>query len=109
MGDEVVEGMCAGVDGNPLFLEQRFSSLVETGALAKAGTAWRLSGTDGAEVPDVLERLIRSRVDRLAPRQREAIVAASVLGTEFTLSTLTLSPMQVSSCQLQLPNCALPA
>ena len=89
MGDEVVEGVCAGVDGNPLFLEQRFSSLVETGALAKAGTAWRLSATDGAEVPDVLERLIRSRVDRLAPRQRQAIVAASVLGTEFTLSTLT--------------------
>ncbi len=88
VGDEVVEGVCAGADGNPLFLEQRFSSLVETGALAKVGNAWRLSGTDGAEVPDVLERLIRARVDRLALRQREALVAASVLGTEFALSSL---------------------
>ena len=87
-GDEVVEGVCAGVDGNPLFLEQRFSSLIETGALAKDDTAWHLAGTEGAEVPAVLERLIRSRVDRLAPRQRQAIVAASVLGTQFTLSAL---------------------
>ena len=67
-GEAVIEAMCAGVEGNPLFLEERLSSLVETGALVKDGTAWRLSGTAGTEVPEVLERLIRSRVDRLGPR-----------------------------------------
>ena len=37
----------------------------------------------------MLERLIRSRVDRLGPYQREAIMAASVLGAEFPLSALS--------------------
>jgi DNA-directed RNA polymerase specialized sigma24 family protein len=53
------------VDGNPLFLEERFLSLVETGALVKEGTSWSLSHTAFLDVPQVLECLIRSRVDRL--------------------------------------------
>jgi tetratricopeptide (TPR) repeat protein len=39
-------------------------------------------------LPQVLERLVRSRVDRLSPAAAEAIRAASVLGTEFTADTL---------------------
>ncbi len=86
--EEVIEAMCAGVEGNPLFLEERLSSLVETGALVKDGTAWRVSGNAGTEVPAVLERLIRSRVDRLGPQAREIIISAAVLGREFGLSFL---------------------
>ena len=56
-GEAVIEAMCAGVEGNPLFLEERLSSLVETGALVKDEAAWRLSGSAGTEVPEVLERL----------------------------------------------------
>ena len=41
-----------------------------------------------SEVPDALERLIRSWVDRLRPLARDAILAASVLGGEFSLSAL---------------------
>jgi len=87
-GEAVIEAMCAGVEGNPLFLEERLSSLLETGALVRDETAWRISATPGAEVPEVLERLIRSRVDRLSPPAREIIVAASVLGRELSLSAL---------------------
>ncbi len=39
-------------------------------------------------LPQVLERLVRSRVDRLSPAAAEAIRAASVLGTEFTADLL---------------------
>ena len=35
-------------------------------------------------VPQVLERLVRSRVDRLEPRRPDAVRAASVLGAEFS-------------------------
>ena len=77
--EAVIEAVCAGVEGNPLFLEERLSSLVETGALVKDETTWRLSGTAATEVPEVLERLIRSRVDRL-PRAPGGHHAASVLG-----------------------------
>jgi tetratricopeptide (TPR) repeat protein len=37
----------------------------------------------------VLERLVRSRVDRLSPAAREVVGPASVLGAEFPLSLLT--------------------
>ena len=84
----VIETVCSGVEGNPLFLEERLSSLVETGALVRAGAGWQMSASTEEEVPEVLERLIRSRVDRLRPLPHEAIVAASVLGTEFPLSAL---------------------
>ena len=53
-GEAVIEAVCAGVEGNPLFLEERLSSLVETGALVRDETAWRLSGSAGTEVPEVL-------------------------------------------------------
>ena len=33
--DPVVDALCASVDGNPLFLEERLSSLLETGALVR--------------------------------------------------------------------------
>jgi len=87
-GEAVIEAMCAGVEGNPLFLEERLSSLVETGALVRGETTWHLSGRVATEVPEVLERLIRSRVDRLGPGPREVITSASVLGPEFGLSAL---------------------
>ncbi len=79
-GDEVLNAVCHGTEGNPLFLEERFSSLVETGALARYETAWHLDRTLSGEVPQALERLFRSRVDRLTIGARDAIVAASVLG-----------------------------
>lgn len=87
--DSVVEAVRARVDGNPLFLEERVSSLLETGALVREENEWRVGETIGSEIPEVLERLIRSRVDRLGPYQREAIMAASVLGAEFPLSALS--------------------
>jgi adenylate cyclase len=87
-GQAVIEAVCAGVEGNPLFLEERHSLLVETGALVKDETAWRLSGTASTEIPELLDRLIRSRVDRLGPWPREVIISASVLGREFALSAL---------------------
>ena len=49
--ETVIDAMCAGVEGNPLFLEERLSSLVETGALVRDETAWRLSGTPARRSP----------------------------------------------------------
>ena len=92
MGDgtsrEVLDAVLASADGNPLFLEERLSSLLETRALVREQGAWRLSQTAGAQVPQALERMVRSRVDRLSPAARDAVRPASVLGTEFPLSLL---------------------
>ncbi|HTW07507.1 MAG TPA: AAA family ATPase, partial [Acidimicrobiales bacterium] len=89
-GDEVTDMVCKGADGNPLFLEERLSSLMETQTLLKVeGGGWRLEPSGAAgQISEALERLVRSRVDRLNPGSHEAIVAASVLGPEFGLNTL---------------------
>jgi DNA-binding SARP family transcriptional activator/tetratricopeptide (TPR) repeat protein len=92
MGDgtsrEVLDTVLASADGNPLFLEERLSSLLETSALVREHGAWRLGRAAGAQVPQALERMVRSRVDRLSPAARDAVRPASVLGIEFPGSLL---------------------
>jgi tetratricopeptide (TPR) repeat protein len=85
----VLEVARSGVQGNPLFLEERLSSLVETGALVRGEDGWRLVDGARAEVPAVLERLVCSRLDRLSALSRQVARAASVLGGEVGLSLLT--------------------
>ena len=85
--EEVLRAVCQGGDGNPLFLEERLASMLDTGALERDGAGWRL-GRGDTRVPEALERLIRSRTDRLSPAAREAIVAASVLGDEAERSAI---------------------
>jgi len=86
--DEVVDAVTQGAEGNPLFMEERVASLLETGALVRGKAGWELNQGAPGEVPDALERLVRSRVDRLGPGPRDALVAASVLGPEFALNAL---------------------
>ena len=90
---EVLATALAGADGNPLFLEERLAEMLETGMLTRDSGQWRLRdaapGPAGAVLlPQVLERLVRSRVDRLSPAAAEAIRAAAVLGTEFAADVL---------------------
>jgi class 3 adenylate cyclase/tetratricopeptide (TPR) repeat protein len=88
-GPEVLDTVLASVEGNPLFLEERLSSLLETRAIVRQQGRWRLGEGAGPDVPVVLERLVRSRVDRLSPAAREVIRPASVLGSHFPFSLLT--------------------
>jgi class 3 adenylate cyclase/DNA-binding SARP family transcriptional activator len=87
-GREVLAAVLGGADGNPLFLEERLSSLLETRTLVREGGTWGLRERSGPQLPQVLERLVRSRVDRLSPAAQEAIRAAAVLGPEFTAALL---------------------
>ena len=98
--ENVVLTLRSHVEGNPFFLEERFLSLVQSGALVQGPDSWSLSGNAPNHlVPDTLERLIRSRVDRLSAPAREAIIAASVLGPEFSWSALRA----VSEMEDELP------
>ena len=85
---EVVDAVLASAEGNPLFLEERLSWLLETGMLVQEQAGWRIASTDGLHVPQVLERLVRSRVDRLSRTAREVVRIASVLGAQFPLALL---------------------
>jgi class 3 adenylate cyclase len=85
---EVLAAILASADGNPLFLEERLTSLLETRALVREDGTWLLRQPPGLQLPQVLERLVRSRVDRLSPAAQEAIRAAAVLGPRFTATLL---------------------
>ena len=85
---EVLTALLTSAEGNPLFLEERLSALLETKSLVSERGTWWLRDPSGPPLPQVLERLVRARVDRLGPAAQEAIRAASVLGAEFTPAPL---------------------
>ena len=83
-GPRVLAAVLGSADGNPLFLEERLAEMLEAGTLVKDQGAWRLREPANPPLPQLLERLVRSRVDRLSPAAVDAIRAAAVLGFEFT-------------------------
>ena len=94
--EAVLEVVRAGTEGNPLFLEERLSSLLATRALVRDRDGWQLDQGVAATLPEALERLVRSRVDRLGPTARDTVAAASVLGVEFSLPELAaVSPIEI--------------
>ena len=83
-GPQVLAAALASTDGNPLFLEERLAEMLEAGSLVRDQGTWRLREPASPPLPQLLERLVRSRVDRLSPAAVDAVRAAAVLGTEFT-------------------------
>ncbi|MGD9707556.1 MAG: tetratricopeptide repeat protein [Candidatus Delongbacteria bacterium] len=71
--------------GNPFYVEELVKSLIEQSLIIKTpGAGWSFSG-DPASValPDSVEGVILSRIDRLDIKDREVLQTASVLGREF--------------------------
>ena len=75
-------------EGNPFYLEELIGSLADAGALVREGDAWRFDHEVPIDVPETVEKVILARVDRLAARDREVLMAASVLGRSFGLAFL---------------------
>jgi class 3 adenylate cyclase/tetratricopeptide (TPR) repeat protein len=68
--------------GNPLFLEQMLSMLVDDGLLEKSRLG---SPVDVAEIsaPPTIQALLAARLDRLSPEERQIIEGAAVQGRVF--------------------------
>ena len=84
IADEARERIVEAAQGNPLFVEQLLSMLVDEGLLHRENGRWFPAG-DLAEmaVPPSLEALLAARLDGLPPEERAAIEAASVIGQLF--------------------------
>ena len=73
-------------EGNPFFIEEVLTSLLETGALAQEDGRYLLrTSLPDIDVPDTIQGVIMARIDRLADAPRRALQLASVVGREFTL------------------------
>lgn len=75
--------------GNPFFIEELCRTLLESEALViKDGEAQLASGTDRLVIPDTVEAVLKSRLDRLDPEAREVLRCAAVIGHRFGLKLL---------------------
>jgi class 3 adenylate cyclase/tetratricopeptide (TPR) repeat protein len=70
--------------GNPLFVEEVIRSLIDSGAIYPEGDEWKTS-TDIAEVavPETVQGIILSRVDRLDESLKHLLQSAAVIGRIF--------------------------
>ena len=74
--------------GNPLYMKELLGYLVDSGRLDEAGGIWKLSNSFEYMVPDSLTGLIRSRIDRMPPDQKNLLQYCSVLGTRLFFEPL---------------------
>ena len=77
-------------DGNPLYLEEMLRALIGDRALIQDGDGqWRISGrAEQMRVPDTLQGVIMTRLDRIDESSRWTAQVASVIGRVFTIDVL---------------------
>jgi class 3 adenylate cyclase/tetratricopeptide (TPR) repeat protein len=71
-------------DGNPLFVEQLLSMLIDEGLITFDNGCWRAGpNIDRAVVPPTIQALLAARLDYLEQDERAVIEPASVIGHVF--------------------------
>ena len=88
------ERIVLAAEGNPLFVEQMLSMLIDSGALHLTEGRWEAS-KDLAElqVPPTIQALLSARLDLLGRDERAVIEPASVIGVSFARAAVAeLSP-----------------
>jgi class 3 adenylate cyclase/tetratricopeptide (TPR) repeat protein len=94
-------------EGNPFFVEEVVRSLIEMGAVVRdeAGARWRAGGpVDDIAIPDNLQALLISRMDRLEKEAKRTLQLASVIGRTFYERILGYINDKVSDLSQQLDN-----
>ncbi|MEP6638682.1 MAG: AAA family ATPase [Chloroflexota bacterium] len=99
--DSIVDQLLGGLDpsvrrrilsaaeGNPLYVEQIASMLVETGAVRWDGDAWvAMTSSNELDIPPTVEALIAARLDALGADERLVIDPASVIGLGFAVDAV---------------------
>jgi predicted ATPase len=84
VSDELARRVFERTGGNPFFVEQVCSALLEQGAVAaRDGEAVAEGGAAGLTLPETVQAVIRTRLDNLEPTAREVLRVAAVIGREF--------------------------
>ncbi len=89
LDDRVRQRIATAAEGNPLYVEQMVSMLVETGAIRREGDRWISVAADSdVSVPPTVQALVAARLDTLGPEERAAVEPASVIGLSFPVDAL---------------------
>ena len=82
--DEVIEAVLRVADGNPLFVEEMVSMLVDDGVLDRSEGQWTATRELASlSVPPTIQALVSARLDRLPREEREVVDVAAVMGKVF--------------------------
>ena len=75
--------------GNPLFVEEMLSGLVERGVLTQEASRWVLTvPLTQVAIPDSVHAVISARIDALPADEKQALQAAALAGNDFWLGAV---------------------
>jgi len=82
--------IAAVAEGNPLYVEQIVSMLVETGAIERGPEGWvAKQGSDHLQIPPTVQALVAARLDALRSEERAVVDPASVIGLTFAFEAIS--------------------
>ena len=84
LAEEVESRIAEAAEGNPLFVEEMLSMLIDDGLLVREDGRWTAAGDLRAfPVPPTIQALLAARLDQLSVDERTAIEPAAVEGKVF--------------------------
>jgi class 3 adenylate cyclase/tetratricopeptide (TPR) repeat protein/GTPase SAR1 family protein len=95
LNPEARDRIVDAAEGNPLFVEEMLSMLIDDGLLRRDDGRWVAEGDLGTiTVPPSIQALLAARLDRLEREERAVVERASVVGRVFYRSAVSeLSPV----------------
>jgi class 3 adenylate cyclase/tetratricopeptide (TPR) repeat protein len=100
---ELAQKIEEAAEGNPFFVEELLSMLVDDGILERDGDTFRvMRSPSGIAVPPTVELLLAARLDHLPSEERSVLGRAAVVGKRFGASEVAqLSPEPDRGATLQ--------
>lgn len=93
----MVDSIVEATQGNPFFIEEIISSLIEDGTLEAENGRWRLASEESElHVPETVQGVLAARIDRLEPDLKNVLQYAAIIGRTFwqeLLSSLIDQPV----------------
>ncbi|HET9424790.1 MAG TPA: AAA family ATPase, partial [Gemmatimonadaceae bacterium] len=83
IGREFLAFLYRHTEGNPFFLSQLVSALVEQGALWHSGSRWEWSPVSELRLPSGIDSLIAQRIARFSASTQAILGTAAVVGRDF--------------------------
>ena len=100
LADEVETRIAQAAEGNPLFVEEMLSMLIDDGLLVRQNGHWVATAElTTVPVPPTIQALLAARLDRLGEEERAVIERASVEGQVFhrgSVAELLAEPLRAS-------------
>ena len=101
--DSLKEMILEKAHGNPFFVEEVVRSLIDSGAVYHDGDVWTAAeGIESVAVPETVQSIVLSRVDRLEAELRHVLQSASVIGRVFPRRVLERVATQSSDIEQAL-------